>query len=85
MEAGYDRTRGALRAAVAVDDDFEVLRPGEEHAVWNSRDVLGTLPEEYRIVLDRGARWVGVEAEYLGGVIEQHERGVVRWWKRMNN
>lgn len=75
MEAGYDRTRGALNAAVAVDEDFEVLRPGEEHAVWNSRDVLGTLPEEYRIVLDRGARWVGVEAEYLGGVIEQHERG----------
>lgn len=85
MEAGHDRTRGALRAAVAVEEGFEVLRPGEEHGVWNSRDVLGTLPEEYRIVLDRGARWVGVEAEYLGGVIEQHERGAARWWKRKDN
>lgn len=58
------------------------LKPGEEYRIWNARDVLGTLPSEYELVLGRAARWVGVGCEYLGGVVEKYERRIVRWHSR---
>lgn len=58
------------------------LKPGEEYRIWNARDVLGTLPAEYSLVLGRGAGWVGVSCEYLGAVVEKYERRIVRWDSR---
>lgn len=58
------------------------LRPGESYAIYNSRDVLGELPEEYTDVVKRASRWVGVDTEYFLGVSENLERRVVRWWGR---
>jgi len=63
------------------DGDERPLRPGELYPIYNSRDVLGSLPEDYEVVLGRGARWVRVPTEYVSGVVEKFERRVVRWWK----
>lgn len=63
------------------DEDEEGLRPGEGYRIYHSRDVMGTLPEDYEMVLARGARWTGVEEEYLGGVVEKYERRVIRWFE----
>jgi RNA polymerase I-specific transcription initiation factor RRN7 len=56
------------------------MLPGESYTIFNARDILGTLPEEYGLVISRAARWVGVSDEYLSGVIEKFERRVVHWW-----
>jgi RNA polymerase I-specific transcription initiation factor RRN7 len=58
------------------------LKPGEEYRIWNARDVLGTLPGEYCLVLERAAGWVGVSCEYLGAVVEKYEKRIVRWDSR---
>jgi len=55
-----------------------VLKPGEEYRIWNGRDVLGTLPDEYEMVVGRGARWVGVSIEYLNGLVEKYEKRIAR-------
>lgn len=78
-------TRGPLAATLVHEEeegDKPVLRPGEMYAIWNARDVHGTLPVEYERVLERGAGWVGVGVESLGGVIEMYERRLLRWWER---
>ncbi|THH19848.1 hypothetical protein EW146_g1408 [Bondarzewia mesenterica] len=68
----------ASRATVPVDD--AELEPGEEYTIYNSRDVLGTVPDAYDAVMERASRWTGVPEEYLCGVTEKYERRVVRWW-----
>lgn len=57
------------------------LRPAEGYAIWNSRDVFGTLAEDYEIVLSRAAKWTRTGQEYLSGVLELYERRFVRWWE----
>lgn len=58
----------------------DAILSGESYTIFNARDVFGTLPEEYELVISRAARWAGVPGEYLSGVIEKFERRVVRWW-----
>lgn len=69
--------------AGALSDGLEAnaLRPGEDYTIWNSRDVFGTLAEEYGAVLGRGAKCVRTGEDYLGGVVELYERRFVRWWE----
>jgi len=57
------------------------LRPGERYRIYNSRDLFGTLPGDYEVVMERGSRWVGVSVDFLGGVVETYERRLVRWWE----
>jgi RNA polymerase I-specific transcription initiation factor RRN7 len=60
----------------------EELRPGEGYRMYNCRDRFGILPSDYSIMIERGARWVGVSVEILNGVVETYERRLDRWWKR---
>ena len=55
-------------------------RPGQVYSVYNTQDVLGSIPDQYAGVLCRAARLVGVGDDYLSGVIEKYERRLVRWW-----
>lgn len=64
------------------EGDQKPLRPGENYAIYNSRDVLGTMPEEVEQVIEHGAKWAKVETEYVCGVAEKYERRLLRWWKR---
>jgi RNA polymerase I-specific transcription initiation factor RRN7 len=73
-KGGCDPER--LGRIVPVD---EGLRPGERHVVYNSRDVGGSLPEEYEAIIGRAAIWAGVGDQYLCGVVEQFERRIMRW------
>lgn len=80
-EEGKDRGRTLVSATLMGEEGDEGLRPGEGYRIYNSRDVMGTLPVDYETVLGRGARWTGVDGEYLGGVVEKYERRVMRWWE----
>ena len=57
------------------------LRPAEGYAIWNSRDVFGTLAEDYETVIGRAAKWTRTGQEYLSGVVEMYERRFVRLWE----
>lgn len=61
----------------------EGRKPGEGYTVYNTQDVLGTVPEGYALVVGRAARWTGVDSEYIYGVVERYERRLVRWWDGM--
>ena len=65
------------------DENSTELRPGQAHRIYNTQDILGTLPEEYELVVQRVARWAGVGDEYVCGVVERYERRLARWWDRV--
>lgn len=58
-----------------------VLRPGESHKVYDSHDVLGSVPEKYALVVERAAHWCGVGDEVIYAVVERFERRLLRWKK----
>ena len=64
------------------DDDDDSLRPGEKFAIYNTLDSLGTLPQQYDVVIQRAAHWCGVHGDYVAGVVERFERRLLRWWAR---
>ncbi|KAH7921820.1 hypothetical protein BV22DRAFT_1106975 [Leucogyrophana mollusca] len=70
----------ALPSTRLNGDDQGVLRPGESYTIYNSRDVLGKLPEDYELVVERSAKWTGVSNDYLCGIVELYERRFARWW-----
>jgi len=57
------------------------LHPGESHKVYCAYDVLGSVPEEYALVVERAARWCGVGDEVIYAVVERFERRFL-WWKK---
>ncbi|EGO01877.1 hypothetical protein SERLA73DRAFT_177450 [Serpula lacrymans var. lacrymans S7.3] len=79
--AGSDQIVLALPPTTVNADDETVLRPGESHTIFSSRDVLGILPEELELILRRGAQSVGVSGSYLCGAVERYEYRIARWWK----
>ena len=60
-------------AAIAVP------RPGESHKIYYSHDVLGSVSEEYGLVVERAARWCGVGDQVIYAVVERFERRFMRW------
>ncbi|EIW82117.1 hypothetical protein CONPUDRAFT_54136 [Coniophora puteana RWD-64-598 SS2] len=56
------------------------LNPGEGYTIFDSRDVLGSLPEDCETVIEVSARWAGVSGDYLSNVVCRYERRLVRWW-----
>jgi RNA polymerase I-specific transcription initiation factor RRN7 len=56
------------------------MSPGQSYAIYRSRDVTGSLPEELEMVCGRAARWVGVKDIYFCSVVERFERRLVKWW-----
>ncbi|KAI9063267.1 hypothetical protein FKP32DRAFT_1572264 [Trametes sanguinea] len=82
-EAGEESSGGVLAqpamSANAVDDRPEVLRPGQGYHIYNTQDILGTVPDELDAVVSRAAQWAGVDQDYVLGVVERFERRVMRW------
>lgn len=65
--------------AVVEGITVSVLRPGESHKIYYARDILGSVSEEYGLVVERAARWCGVEDEVIYSVVERFERRFLRW------
>jgi len=63
------------------DDAEDAVYPGQSYTIFSALDLLGTLPEEYELVVSRASRWAGVPGQYLSSVVENFERRVVRWWE----
>jgi RNA polymerase I-specific transcription initiation factor RRN7 len=61
--------------------DEGTLRPGEAYRIYHARDILGCVPDDYRFIVGRAARWTGVQDDYMCFVIERFERRFLRWWK----
>lgn len=51
------------------------------YTIYEAKDVLGNIPGDLEIVVDRCARWAGIRCDYLCGVVERYERRLVRWWQ----
>jgi RNA polymerase I-specific transcription initiation factor RRN7 len=58
------------------------LGPGKNYAIFNSRDILGVLPGDLELILERGVKWLGVEMPYMCGVVEKYEHRLRAWWQR---
>ena len=67
--------------AFAEGTTVTALHPGESHRVYCAHDILGSVPEEYALVVERAARWCGVEDEVIYAVVERFERRFL-WWKK---
>ncbi|KAI0650789.1 hypothetical protein C8Q79DRAFT_1007021 [Trametes meyenii] len=65
--------------ANAIDDGLDVLRPGQNYHIYNTQDILGTVPPDLELVVNRAAKWAGVDDDYVLGVVERFERRLVRW------
>ncbi|CCM01610.1 uncharacterized protein FIBRA_03670 [Fibroporia radiculosa] len=72
----------AALKATPLDAEDDHLRPGEIYAIYNTLDVLGSIPVQYEVVVRRAAHWAGVPEDYVAGVVERFERRLVRWWRR---
>ena len=75
-----ERPLRAFKTANDIRADEDVLRPGEQYAIYNTQDILGSLPEDLEFVIGAAARWAGVESTYVLGVVERFERRIARWW-----
>lgn len=68
--------------ANSVSEGVGPLTPGEQYAIYNNQDILGSLPDDMELVISRAAKWAGVDPGYVSGVVERFERRVIRWWDR---
>jgi hypothetical protein len=73
-----DRIEPPLTDAVTT----AVLRPGESYKIYHAHDVLGSVSEEYALIVERAARWCGVEEETIYAVVERFERRLLMWKKK---
>ncbi|RPD67187.1 hypothetical protein L226DRAFT_453418 [Lentinus tigrinus ALCF2SS1-7] len=71
---------GVNMAANTIDAQSNVLRPGEQYTIYNTQDILGSLPNDMDLVISRAAKWAGVDDAFVSNVVERFERRVVRWW-----
>lgn len=44
--------------------------------------MLGSVSEEYELVVERAARWCGIGDEVIYAVVERFERRFLRWKKK---
>ncbi|GBE79719.1 hypothetical protein SCP_0209200 [Sparassis crispa] len=66
---------------ISLDAESQLLlSPAESYSIYNTQDILGTLPEQLELVIKRASSWAGLDEEYLCGVVERFERRLVRWW-----
>ncbi|KAI0750704.1 hypothetical protein C8Q80DRAFT_1153541 [Daedaleopsis nitida] len=69
-------------SANSVSNTEAALKPGEQYAIYNNQDILGSLPDDMELVISKAAKWAGVDTGYVSGVVERFERRVIRWWDR---
>lgn len=77
-----DHSDGPDFSANMITDCVDQLQPGEEYTIYNTQDILGSLPPDLELVISRAAKWAGVEDNYVCGAVERFERRVLRWWDR---
>ena len=65
-----------------IAEGVDQPQPGEEYAIYNTQDILGSLPTDLELVISRAAKWAGVEDNYVCGAVERFERRLLRWWER---
>lgn len=73
------RGRG-LSSTKENDGDMGILEPGEMYTIYDAKDVLGNLSGDLKMIVERSARWAGVDCDFVCGVVERYERRLVRWW-----
>lgn len=77
--AVVDRGKRCEQAMAGETAELGRHEPGEAYAIYRSRDSLGTIPEEYQMVISHGAKWIGVDEELLLKVTERYERRLSNW------
>ena len=60
--------------------DNGILEPGEMYTIYDAKDVLGNLSEDLKMIIEKSARWVGIDCDVMCGVVERYERRLMRWW-----
>lgn len=70
-----------VEPAFAGDPINAVLHPGESYKIYHARDVLGSVPKEFEHIVERAARWCGVDDGMISAVVERFERRLL-WWKK---
>ncbi|KIO32795.1 hypothetical protein M407DRAFT_18259 [Tulasnella calospora MUT 4182] len=53
--------------------------PAAVYTVFNSHDILGSLPHSYELVLEVGAKWVGAGKEDVAALVDTYERRLLKW------
>jgi hypothetical protein len=71
-----------VEPALADGRTVTILCPGESHKIYYAHDILGSVSEEYALVVERAARWCGVGDEVIYTVVERFERRFLRWKKK---
>lgn len=57
----------------------ETLLPGDAITHFKWQDVLGTLPDDFELIVTIGAEWLGVNVEDVVGAVAACENGLA-WW-----
>ena len=73
------RGRG-LSSTKENDGDMGILEPGEMYTIYDAKDVLGNLSGDLKMIVEKSARWAGIDCDFVCGVVERYERRLVRWW-----
>jgi RNA polymerase I-specific transcription initiation factor RRN7 len=71
-----------VEPALADGTTATVHCSGESHKIYYAHDILGSVSEEYALVVERAARWCGVGDEVIYTVVERFERRFLRWKKK---
>ncbi|KAJ3856373.1 hypothetical protein EV368DRAFT_32543 [Lentinula lateritia] len=50
------------------------MMPGEKYTIFHSRDIFGSVPEEYEMLVRRGSNLVGIPEDYIDSLVEKYER-----------
>ncbi|KAI9467023.1 hypothetical protein BJY52DRAFT_39445 [Lactarius psammicola] len=77
--AAVERVESDQHAMAGGTAESVKHEPGQDYAIYRSRDSLGTIPEEYQVVISHGAKWIGVDEEMVLKVSERYERRLWNW------
>ena len=77
--AAVEWVKGDQHAMAGGTAESGTHEPGQGYAIYRSRDSLGTIPEEYQMVVSHGAELIGVDEEMLLKVSEFYERRLWNW------
>lgn len=70
-----------MGSGLTDDVTSTVLHPGESYKIHYAHDILGSVSDEYTLIVERAAHWCGVEEEMIYAVAERFERRLL-WWKK---
>lgn len=71
-----------LEPVFPADSTPAAPRLGESYKIYHAQDTLGSVSDEYELILERAARWCGVDDKTIYAVVERFERRFLRWKKK---